>query len=406
MSKLLEKMVNNRLVWLLESRGPHSSVQAGLPPAGFRKRLSTVDHLVRLENAIQDAFLARKHLVAVFFDLEKAYDMTWRYGILEKLHRWGFRGRLPLFVDAFLTDRVFRVRVGNNLSTSRPLENGVPQGSTISVTLFAIAINDVADCVATPIDRCLYVDDLAIFMAGDTIPAINRKLQEAINNVNASAEERGFRFSATKTACVHFCRKRVPHRDPSLFLKGQRIECANTFKFLGLTFDSALSFRPHIEELATRCKKALNIIKCMANINWGSEREILLRLYRSLVLSRLDYGCAVYAAARPSRLKVLESIHCSGIRFATGAFRTSPHESLCCESGIPPLRHRRNRFVLRYEVAVRSNPDHYNYFFFTNYSQHRRYGQRPTVTRPVCVRARKLRRSLDLQLRRMFQGGS
>ena len=251
MSKLLEKMVNNRLVWLLESQGliaPHQ--------AGFRKRLSTVDHLVRLENAIQDAFLARKHLVAVFFDLEKANDMTWRYGILEKLHGLGLRGRLPLFIDAFLTDRVFRVRVGNNLSTSRPLENGVPQGSTISVTLFAIAINDVADCVATPIDKCLYVDDLAIFMEGDTIPVINQKLQETINDVNACAEERGFRFSANKTACVHFCMNRVPHRDPSLFLKGQRIKCANTFKLLGLTFDSALSFRPHIEGVGHTVQKS------------------------------------------------------------------------------------------------------------------------------------------------------
>ena len=41
----------------------------------------------------------------VFFDLEKAYDTAWKYGILEDLHKMGFRGRLPVFVGNFLNDR-------------------------------------------------------------------------------------------------------------------------------------------------------------------------------------------------------------------------------------------------------------------------------------------------------------
>ena len=51
-------------------------------PSGFRRRISTVDNLVTLETSIRDAFVGRKHLVSIFFYLEKAYDTTWNHGIL------------------------------------------------------------------------------------------------------------------------------------------------------------------------------------------------------------------------------------------------------------------------------------------------------------------------------------
>ena len=50
------------------------------------------------------------------FDLEKAYDTTWRYGILKDIHKLGLRGRLPTFNENFLADRAMQVRVGFSLS--------------------------------------------------------------------------------------------------------------------------------------------------------------------------------------------------------------------------------------------------------------------------------------------------
>ncbi|GFN87445.1 RNA-directed DNA polymerase from mobile element jockey [Plakobranchus ocellatus] len=70
--KTLERMVNDRLVHVLESRNLLSNVQCG-----FRKDHSTLDHLVRLETFTKKAFAREKQFLAVFFDLEKAYDTTW-----------------------------------------------------------------------------------------------------------------------------------------------------------------------------------------------------------------------------------------------------------------------------------------------------------------------------------------
>ena len=55
-----------------------------------------------------------ENVVSVFFDLEKAYDTTWKYGIMKDLHDMDLP--LPLFIQNFLSEGKFRVRVGTSLS--------------------------------------------------------------------------------------------------------------------------------------------------------------------------------------------------------------------------------------------------------------------------------------------------
>ena len=128
----------------------------------------TKDHLVRLESFIRDAFIKKEHCVAIFFYLEKAYDTTWKYGIMKDLHSIGLRGRLPNFISNFLSDRSFNVRISSALSDTFEQEQGVPQGSILSPTLFNIKINNIVKCV-NDTDSSLYVDDFGIFF-------INRKI--------------------------------------------------------------------------------------------------------------------------------------------------------------------------------------------------------------------------------------
>ena len=79
--KTMERMVNARLMWCLESEGHLCDVRCG-----FRKNRSTVDHLVRFESFVREAFIKKEHVVAIFGNLEKAYDTTWKHGILRDLH--------------------------------------------------------------------------------------------------------------------------------------------------------------------------------------------------------------------------------------------------------------------------------------------------------------------------------
>ena len=138
---------------------------------------------------------------------------------------------------------------------------------------------------------------------------IERQLQQVLNNLSKWSSENGFKFSKTKTKCMHFCQSRKLHLDPELTLDGIQIEVVPELKFLGLLFDSKLSFIPHINYLSNKCHKALSRLRVVSSMDWGADRKVLLRLYRTLVRSKLDYGCIVYGSARQSYLRKLDSIH-------------------------------------------------------------------------------------------------
>ena len=78
---------------------------------GCKRGRSTLDHLVRLETEVRRAFAAGEHQVSIFFDLEKTYDMTWKYGILKDLYTHGLRGLLPKYIERFLSTSQFAVRI-------------------------------------------------------------------------------------------------------------------------------------------------------------------------------------------------------------------------------------------------------------------------------------------------------
>lgn len=121
--KILERMINDRLTWYLEKNKLITNIQSG-----FRKNRSAIDQLVRLETFIRDAFIKKEHLTAIFFDLKKAYDTTWRYDIMKDLESFGLKVRLPQFINNFLTDRNFKTWIGNE----QIQEMGVPQGSILN----------------------------------------------------------------------------------------------------------------------------------------------------------------------------------------------------------------------------------------------------------------------------------
>ena len=154
--KTFERMINNRLVWYLEYNGIIAAYQSG-----FRKKRSTIDQIIRLESAVREEFINKDHLVAVYFDLEKAYDTNWKYGIMKDLHDAGLRGHMPQFISKFLSNRKFSVRIGGTLSDIYDQEEGVPQGSILSVTLFSLKINSIVRCLLQDVDCFLYVDEPA-----------------------------------------------------------------------------------------------------------------------------------------------------------------------------------------------------------------------------------------------------
>lgn len=339
--KLLERMVNFRLMWHLESASLLSSCQFG-----FRHARSTADPLAYLDTYITSAFARRESVLAVFFDLEKAYDTTWRYHILHQLYSLGIKGNMAVFIESFLSHRSFRVQVSSSISSSFTQFEGVPQGSVLSTTLFLIAVNNIVSTLPPGVRSSLYVDDLAIYSSGSSLSVLRALLQSAVTAASTWATSHGFRFSSTKSFSILFTRTRTP-LPPPLTLYNTPLQYRSSGKFLGLIFDSRLTWRKHILALKDTASRRLRLLQTLSHTSWGADRKTLLYLHITLVLSTLDYGCHIYSAASASLLSLLDPIHHSGLRLALGAFRSTPVESLYAESGLPSLSRRRALLSLR-----------------------------------------------------------
>lgn len=74
------------------------------------------------------------------------------------------------------------------------------------------------------------------------------------------------------------------------------IEFVPFVKYLGIYLDENLNFQKHISELLRFVEKRLNILKMFAVNQWGGHPETLLMILKSVIRSKIDYGCSVYGS--------------------------------------------------------------------------------------------------------------
>lgn len=61
---------------------------------------------------MRKAQINKEAVVAVFFDVEEAYDMLWKYGLLIKMHLMGIGGKMFNWIMDFLDRRMIQVKMG------------------------------------------------------------------------------------------------------------------------------------------------------------------------------------------------------------------------------------------------------------------------------------------------------
>ena len=268
----------------------------------------------------------------------------------------------------------------------------------MSVTLFNLKINSIVTCIRPGVDSSLYVDDFSACARSQQMRSIERQLQLCLNNLQKWSNENGFRFSSAKTICIHFFNKRRLHPETVLLLNQQPIPVVAESKFLGVIFDKNLSFIPHLKNLRTKCTKSLNLMKVVSHKDWGGDAQTLLKLYRTLIRSKLDYGSVVYGSARKSYLQMLDPIQTLSLRLCLGAFRTSPVESLQVEANEPPLSIRRKRLAVQYAIKIKSNlrnPTHQS-LFDSQYTT--LFENRPKIFPPPNLRIQNTLNDINLDL--------
>ena len=266
--KVMEAMVNNRLQWFLEKNNLLSKNQSG-----FRKHKSTNDQILKLQDTILKKLKNKEHVLAIFIDFERAYDMLHVPTLLKKLQKLGTVCNTFNWVENFLSNRTFQVKVGAELSDKFIQQNGTPQGSIISPLLFLIMINDIPTGVGG-VEMSLFADDSAIYLGHRNIITLENKIQSSVDLIQNWCNENGFKISINKTTGVLFSKRSNLSRI-TIKIDKKQIKMENKVKFLGVIFDSKLTWKPHIDYIIEKCKKRLNLIRAISGYGWGACKKTL-----------------------------------------------------------------------------------------------------------------------------------
>ena len=364
-AKVLERMVADRLYCEAESKGWFASIQAG-----FRRGHSCADQILRISQAIEDGFQQREmnRSVLILLDYSKAFDTVWRERLLLSMHEKGVPLQVIRWIYGFLKNRQARVRLHEELSSSRRLNQGLPQGCVLSPLLFLFFINNLAELLmkdnpelAAKLVFSLFADDVTILATHRKREEAVKAAQWAVNLVNEWSAAWKLNLNASKSEVGYFTRwtKEIKSEwKPELQIAGKAIPYNSTPKLLGVFLDTQLSFVKQTKEAAKAATAKIKIISAVANTDWGWKKDELKKLYFSYVRSKLDYASPAWQPwLSPSNIKVLDTVQNKALRAITGQLRNTASEALRYETRVTSYKTRIERTCLRSMEMARRLPD-------------------------------------------------
>ncbi|RKL19987.1 hypothetical protein BFJ72_g15126 [Fusarium proliferatum] len=141
-------------------------------------------------------------------DIQGAFDTVLRNRLVLRLREQGWPDHLARWAGSFMSGRSARVRYQDTLTSSSPLECGLPQGSPVSPILFLLYTEPIYR-LGNPQGRFGYADDTAILSIGDTIDETTAMASGAIDEMVRGGATNGVSFDSRKTEVMHFSRSKL-----------------------------------------------------------------------------------------------------------------------------------------------------------------------------------------------------
>ena len=346
----MEKIVKNRL------NSKDSSLHQF--QAGFRPNRSTSDHLLKLNEIINEAKQKQINIPIIFLDIKSAFDRIPIHMILNALINKGLTGKFLAFVENFLTNRTIFVEHDNRKSQTLVTTAGIPQGSVIAPIIFNYFIDGLCEIISNKSDGAFFADDILIIprMNNDTNIMI-RELQETLNDVTEWSLINKVQFSQEKSQYILF-NGQTCNRQYKLRLNDFLLKRAKIYKYLGILFHETFSFNKHFNAIK---KKLTWMNYTISRLTQPLSNQIvslptLRTIISATIKAILGYGLC-FLQYNEEQMILMDNQIAKSFRRVLNLQQSTGTKSLLVESQILPVKQFQQQLTFNLAKSINSNKE-------------------------------------------------
>lgn len=347
-SKGLEKIILSRLCHFSEKHSLINNEQFG-----FRKHRSTELALLEQKEFILNAFEDKQLALGVYVDFTKAFDYLNHALLLQKMERYGFRGKTLLLLKSYLGTRKQFVCVNGHSSERKPIFSGVPQGSILGPFLFNVYVNDIAN-TDKGAKFVVYADDTTLLFSATTETELFTKANVTLQHLHKWSKLNALKINTAKTKAILYRPKaKNINIGKHLRLNNSTIEIVPALKTLGVYFTENMSWDRHVNHIVSK-------LPSIVGVTYANKKnlptKVKLLIYNALFYSQINYCHLVWGNTTMSNLQKVYLLQKKTLRNIFTVPYDHPSEQLFFKSGIMKIQ---NLYPYRlgssYKVDVKNN---------------------------------------------------
>ena len=274
-------------------------------------------------------------------DYKRAYDSVNRDMLWAVLNKIQVSSKMTRMLKAMYTSVQACVRAGSEYSDFFDCPAGVRQGCLASCLTFSLLINEVAKHVNSTgkhgVQLLPGLQEIFALLFADDVALLARSpggLQNQITSLAECSQTLGLEVSLDKTKIMVFRKGGRLSANEKWHIHGTEIEIVNSFKYLGFTLTTKLSYSCALSEIARKGKgKVAQLLRTMYRL--GNLNPILFyKLFDAQVTPTILYSSELWGN---DIYDVIEKVHTfAGKRLLSVDMRT-PNNMIYGETGRNPM---------------------------------------------------------------------
>jgi hypothetical protein len=261
--KVLEKLLIDRINHHIFSNSLLNENQYRFLP-----QKSTIDAALAATGFVRENLQQKYCVILVSLDVRGAFDAAWWPSKLSNLLDLRRPKNLYVLSQNYFSDRVATLHT-NTQTVKKIVTKGCPQVCCCGPGFWNIMYNALLNLDFSSHTKVIaFADDLAIMTKVNTLSEAEVFANSDLAKIETWAKENKMQFNEINSKAMLITRK-GKNENIDIYLNNRRLEVVKEMKYLGIYFDSRLTFDKHISYIAENSTKLIYMLGKSAKLQWS-----------------------------------------------------------------------------------------------------------------------------------------